>query len=331
MKSKVKKVIILASENCLFSSVGGPMDIFMQAGMLWNGILGIKPSPYFEVKIATLDGQPVMATNQVSVTPHCSIDEVDHADLVLIPSQGFQFGIQDQKFFKRVEWLKKCYKNGADLASVCTGAFTLAATGLLDGKTATTHWGVAQAFKSAFPKIDLRTDLMVTDEGRLFCGGGMTADLNLSIYLINKYCGREVALQCSRCTLVNLDRLSQLPFSIFLPEKNHQDSEILKIQQWIESNFSHRFSIQTLANKADMSPRNFNRRFKVATGETAVKYLQLVRIEAAKKELENSRRSFDEISFNVGYENVSFFRRIFKQGTGLTPAAYQERFFNLLV
>jgi transcriptional regulator GlxA family with amidase domain len=323
----MKKVIILASEHCLFSSVGGPMDIFLQAGMLWNGIQGIEPSPYFEVKIATLDGLPVMATNKVSITPHCSIDEVGYADLILIPSQGFQFGIQDQDFFKKVEWLKKCYENGSDLASVCTGAFTLAATGLLDGKSATTHWGVAQAFKTAFPKIDLRTDLMVTDEGRLFCGGGMTADLNLTLYLINKYCGREVALQCSRCTLVDLDRLSQLPFNMFIPEKNHQDSQVLKIQKWIETNYNHSLSIEALAEKAGMSPRNFNRRFKAASGETVVKYLQQVRVEAAKKELEDGKLSFDKVSTRVGYENVSFFRRIFKQNTGLSPLAYRKKFF----
>jgi transcriptional regulator GlxA family with amidase domain len=323
----MKKVIILASEDCLFSSVGGPMDIFLQAGMLWNGILGIKPSPYFEVKIATLDGLPVMATNQVSITPHCSVDEVGPVDLVLIPSQGFKFEVQDQRFFKRVEWLKKCYLEGADLASVCTGAFTLAATGLLDGKTATTHWGVAKAFKAAFPKVKLRTDLMVVDEGRLFCGGGMTADLNLSLYLINKYCGREVALQCSRCTLVDLGNLSQLAFSVYVPEKNHKDATILKIQEWIEINFSHNVSIEILAKKAEMSPRNFNRRFKAATGVTVVKYLQQVKIEAAKKELEDGKRSFEEISVHVGYDNVSFFRRLFKQGTGLSPAAYREKFF----
>ena len=325
----MKKVIILASEHCLFSSVGGPMDMFLQAGMLWNGILGIKPSPYFEVKIATVDGLPVMATNQVSITPHCSIDEVAHVDLVLIPSQGFKFGVQDENSIKRVEWLQKCYRQGADLASVCTGAFSLAATGLLDGKTATTHWGVAKAFKAAFPKISLRTDLMVVDEGRLFCGGGMTADLNLSLYLINKYCGREVALQCSRCTLVDLGSLSQLPFTVYIPEKNHKDSKILEIQEWIEINFSHNFTIDTLAKKAEMSSRNFNRRFKAATGGTVVKYLQQVRIEAAKKELENRKRSFDEISAHVGYENVSFFRRVFKQGTGLSPAAYRQKFFQV--
>lgn len=323
----MKKVIILASEHCLFSSVGGPMDIFLQAGMLWNGILGIKPSPYFDVRIVTLDGQPVMATNQVSITPHCSIDEIDHADLIIIPSQGFKFGAQDGNFYKKVEWLKKCYREGADLASVCTGAFALAATGLLDGKSATTHWGVAQAFKTEFPKVNLRTDLMVTDEGRIFCGGGMTADLNLTLYLINKYCGREVALQCSRCTLIDLDRISQQSYIIFIPEKNHQDLEILKIQEWIEANFNQSLSVQGLAEQATMSTRNFNRRFKAATGETAVKYLQLVRVEATKKALEDSRLSFDEISSNVGYENVSFLRRVFKKTTGLSPAEYQKKFF----
>jgi transcriptional regulator GlxA family with amidase domain len=326
----VKKVIILASEHCLFSSVGGPMDIFMQAGVLWNGILGKAPSPLFDVKIATLTGEPVMATNQVLITPHCSINEVKKADLIIIPSQTFKFGIQDEAFFKKVDWLKKCYSQGSDLASICTGAFTLAATGLLDGKKATTHWGVAHTFKKAFPKIDLRTDLMVTDEGRLFCSGGVTADLNLSIYLINKYCGREVALQSSRCTLIDMDSLSQLPFTVFIPEKNHQDSQILRAQKVIESKYRQSLSIEDLAKASGMSPRNFNRRFKAATGESTIKYLQQIRIEAAKKELENGKRSFDEISVNVGYENVSFFRRIFKQGTGLSPALYQKKFFRYL-
>ncbi len=327
----MKKVVILASEQCLLSGIAGPMDIFLQAGVMWNGIMGMDPSPHFEVKIATSDGQPIMATNHVPITPHFSIDEVDHADLIIIPSQGFTFTNRDQAHYDRVEWLKKSYKNGSDLASVCTGAFTLAATGLLDGKTATTHWAIAKFFRKTYPEVNLRTDLMVTDEGRLFCGGGLTADLNLSLYLINKYCGREVALQCSRCTLVDLDRLSQMPFSIFIPEKNHKDTEIFKIQEWIENNSNQSLSIEELAKKSGMSPRNFNRRFKAATGETAVKYLQLVRIEAAKKALEDGRRSFDEIAFGVGYENVSFFRRVFKQGTGLTPAVYQKKFFQYVV
>ncbi|WP_159084683.1 GlxA family transcriptional regulator [Dongshaea marina] len=326
----MKKVVILASDHCLFSSIGGPMDIFLQAGVLWNGIMGDKPSPYFDVKIVTMDGRPAMATNGVSVTPHCSVKEVDSADLILIPSQGFYFRERNEEFFAKVAWLKKCHENGADLASVCTGAFTLAATGLLDGKTATTHWGVAEEFKKAFPKVDLRTDVMVTDAGRLFCGGGVTADLNLSLYLINKYCGKEIALQSSRCTLIDLGRVAQQPFAMFVPEKNHQDPKILKAQEWMEDNFSQNLPNETLAEKAGMSTRNFNRRFKAATGLTVVNYIQLLRTEKAKKALEDGRKSFDEISSDVGYENVSFFRRLFKKHTGLTPADYQKKFFKFV-
>ena len=322
----MKKIVIFASNHCLFSTVGAPMDMFLQAGILWNGLIGIDPSPYFDVKIVTLDGKPVLATNQVPITPHCSISEIEHADLILIPSQGMQFNIQNEHFYQQVEWLKKWYQQGADLASICTGAFTLAATGLLDGKTATTHWGVAKQFRAMYPNIDLRTDLMVTDEERIFCGGGVTADLNLAMYLINKYCGREVALQSSRCTLVDLDKLSQSAFSVFIPEKNHEDMDILNSQKFIENNLSRNLTIDELASMSGMSKRNFNRRFKAATGESVIKYIHLVRVEAAKAQLENNTSTFDQIAYDLGYENTSFFRRIFKRTTGLSPSSYRKKF-----
>ncbi len=175
-------------------------------------------------------------------------------------------------------------------------------------------------------KVNLNIDLMVTDEGRLFCAGGITADLNLSLYLINKYCGREFALQSARCMLVDLDRISQAPFAVFKPEKNHTDSKILNIQDWIEAHFQESINLESLAEKTGMSLRQFNRRFKAATGVTGLKYVQLVRLEAAKLALTKSNRSFDEISQNVGYENVSFFRRLFKKYTSITPLVYRQKF-----
>ncbi len=322
----MKQVVILASERCLLSTVAGPMDMFLQAGVLWNGLLGKEPSPFFEVKVVTIDGNNVTSNNQMPIVPNCAATEVEQADLVLIPSQGYQFDPHSEDYLARVDWLKNCYEKGADLASICTGAFPLASTGLLDGKTATTHWGVAKQFKAAFPAVELRTDLMVTDEDRLFCGGGLTADLNLSLYLINKYCGREIALQSSRCTLVDLDRVSQLPFSVFSPERDHNDHEILNAQDWIGLHFRENINLDALAEKSGMSLRNFNRRFKAATGETAVKYMQLTRIESVKFELENTRRPFEEIAVEVGYENVSFLRRIFKSNTGLSPTVYRKKF-----
>jgi transcriptional regulator GlxA family with amidase domain len=322
----MKKVVILAAEGCVLSTIASPMDMFLQAGVMWNVTMGKRPDPAFEVKIVTSDGQPVMALNQVPVVPACAMHDIQDVDLIIIPSQGFFFDLQSEAHIARVDWLKKWSKNGADLASVCTGAFTLAATGLLDGKSATTHWGMARQFKKTYPEVKLRTDLMVTDEGNLFCGGGITADLNLSLYLIRKFCGREIALQSARCTMADLDRISQAPFSVFVPEKNHSDRGILKAQDWIEENYQKNVNLQELAATTGVSLRQFNRRFKSATGETGIKYLQLVRIEAAKMALVNTDQSFEDISRNAGYENVSFFRRVFKSNTSVTPVAYRQKF-----
>jgi transcriptional regulator GlxA family with amidase domain len=325
----MKKVVILAAEQCVLSTVAAPMDMFLQAGVLWNGMMGLPPSPLFEVKIVTADGEAVMALNQVPVVPSCSMHEVEEADLIIVPSQGSYFHPEKDEFVERIKWLKRWYAKGADLASICAGAFTLASTGLLDGREATTHWGMARQFKISFPAVNLRTDLMVTDQDRLFCGGGVTADLNLSLYLINKYCGREIALQSARCTLVDLDRVSQLPFTMFMPEKNHDDNDILDVQHWMEINYSLSVDMDLLAQNSGMSLRHFNRRFKSATGETAVKYLQLTRVEAAKQQLIKTNQSFDQIAVNVGYENVSFFRRVFKTKTGVTPVVYRRKFCQL--
>ena len=322
----MKKIVILALENCVLSTIAAPMDMFLQAGVMWNLTLGEIPKPLFEVKIVTSNGKAIRAINQVPVIPACSMLDIVEADLIIIPSQAFYFDPQNKEHPERVEWLKKWYEKGADIASICTGAFTLASTGLLDGRDATTHWAMAKQFKKSFPAVNLRIDLMVTDEGRLFCGGGITADLNLSLYLIKKYCGREIALQSARCTLVELDRITQLPFAVFNPEKNHNDNEILEIQEWMEENFKYNVNLEELAKNLGISLRQFNRRFKSATGESGIKYLQLIRVEAAKLDLVGTKTSFEEISQNVGYENVSFFRRIFKRDTGVAPGVYRQKF-----
>ena len=322
----MKKVVILAADNSLLSTIASPMDMFLQAGVLWNVTMGEKPAPLFDVKVVTADGKPVMALNNLPVVPVCSMHEIEHVDLIILPSQGFLFNPKDKDHIARIEWLKACYENGTDLASVCGGAFTLASTGLLNGKTATTHWGLAKQFKKSFPEVDLRTDLLVTDEGRLFCAGGISADLNLSLYLIEKYFGREIALQSSRCTMVDLDCIYQSPFIMFTPEKNHGDNMILETQQWIGNHFQNQINIESIANKAVMSVRQLNRRFKAATGETVISYLHLIRVDAAKVSLVNTDLPFEEISVNSGYENVSFFRRIFKKQTSLTPSEYRKRF-----
>lgn len=324
----MKKVVILAADNSVLSSIASPMDMFLQAGVLWNVAMGAKPDVLFDVRIVTADGEPVTAVNNFPVVPSGAMHEVDAADLVIVPSQGFFFdpGAKDHQY--RIEWLRDIHARGADLASVCAGAFTLASTGLLDGKTATTHWSMAKLFKRQFPDVNLRTDLLVTDEDDLFCSGGISAELNLSLYLIEKYCGREIALQSARCTLVDLDCVTQSPFAVFAPEKNHSDKLVLDAQEYLENSYRDQVEAEAMAEQAGMSVRQFNRRFKSATGETFNGYLQLVRIEAAKADLVNTNLPFEEISLKAGYENVSFFRRIFKKNTSITPAEYRRRFGN---
>ena len=322
----MKKVVILAAENCVLSTIAAPMDMFLQAGVLWNITIGEIPKPEFEVKIVTADGQPITALNNVSIAPVCSMHDISEVDLIVIPSQGFFYDVKSDTHKEKVAWLTEWYDKGADLAAICAGAFTLASTGLLNGRKATTHWGLANQFRTLFPDVDLQTDCMVTEDERLFCGGGITADLSLSLHLIEKYCGREVALQGSRCMLVDMDRTSQAPFSVFLPNKEHEDAEILQAQEWIEENYQESIKIEVLADIAGISLRQFNRRFKSATGETAVKYHQYTRIEAAKILLVTTNKSFEDISPIVGYENVSFLRRVFRSCTGITPVEFRRKF-----
>ena len=305
------------------------MDMFLQVGVMWNVIMRETTRPEFDVKIVTADGQPVTALNSVPVIPACSMHEIGEVDLVVIPSQGFFFDIESDAHHERANWLRASYEKGTDLAAVCAGAFILASTGLLDGHMATTHWGLANQFRSLFPRVDLRPDMMVTEEERLFCGGGITADLNLSLHLIEKYCGRETALRGSRCMLVDPDRTSQAAFAAFIPNKDHEDDEILRVQEWIEERYRDNIKMEVLAKKSGTSLRQFNRRFKAATGQTAVKYLQHTRVEAAKILLATTNQAFDEIAATVGYENVSFFRRVFKSGTGTTPAGFRDKFGKL--
>ena len=180
----MRKVVILAADNCVLSTIASPMDMFLQAGVLWNITLGLKPSPEFEVKIVTSDGKAITALNNIQIAPACSMYEITEVDLIIIPSQGFFYDVKSDTHKEKVAWLIEWYDKGADLAAICAGAFTLASTGLLDGRQATTHWGLANQFKKLFPAVDLRTDMMVTEQDRLFCGGGITADLTLSLLLI---------------------------------------------------------------------------------------------------------------------------------------------------
>jgi len=321
----VKKVTILAMYNTMASTIMGPVDIFYQAGVIWNYFQGEKPRPLFRTEIVTHDGGPLKCLNGTVISPDRAMNRVRSTDLIVISSI---LDVEKTVKYERgvFDWLIHHYERGTHIASICTGAFVLAETGLLDGKTATTHWGAAEEFRRRYPGVHLKPERLITDEGDLFCSGGMNAGSDLCLYLVEKYCGHEAALKSSKVMISDIGRTLQTPYSIFQFQKDHNDAQILSAQEFLEQHFSQSSPYDTLARKFGMSRRTFERRFKTATGDTPLVYLQRVRVEMAKKMLESEDLSFDEIVYRVGYEDTSAFRKIFLKQTGLRPTEYKRRF-----
>ncbi len=306
-------------------SVTGTMDIFSQAGLGWNYIFGLNPEPYFDVKIVSMDGKQVTCFNGLKVMPHLCAHDIKATDLIIVSS--FMDIAQILASSKEpAAWLKKHHRNGATIASICVGSFLLAETGLLNGKRATTHWGYVREFQKRFPRVRLEPNQIITDEGNLLCSGAWNSYQDLSLYLVERYCGRKTALECAKTIIHDLDRHSQAPYSVYRFDHEHHDAQILDAQKWIERNYSQAIDLNHLATSCAMSRRTFERRFKAVAGITPLLYVQNIRIEAAKSLLENTSHTFDEISFQVGYDNTRFFRKLFTRHTGLRPREYQKKF-----
>ncbi|MEW6490532.1 MAG: GlxA family transcriptional regulator [Thermodesulfobacteriota bacterium] len=319
----MKRVLILAFENTVATTFTGPLDVFHQAGRLYDRLMGDRETPYFEVELVSLDGRTFATRTGLRVTPHRSIAGAPRADLVLVSALA---SLNSDRYPGAVDWLGEQAARGADLASVCTGAFLLAATGLLDGKEATTHWAFADAFRARYPAVDLRPERILTDGGRVYCSAGFTAAVDLSLYLVEKYCGRDVALHTAKAMLSDHGRTSQSPYAVFRLRKDHADARVLEVQDWLETHFSEEVRYPELAGRFGLSPRTLERRFKAAAGVTPLAYLHRVRVEASKRLLEETGKSFEEITWAVGYGDGGFFRKVFVKETGLRPSEYRQRF-----
>lgn len=321
----MQKVTILGLYNSLASTIFGPMDIFNQAGRLWNRVAKAPTTPFFDVTVASADGQAIRTANNILVQPHCGVEAIDRTDLIVIASATYIEEIL-ARHPGLVPWIKRQYDQGAQVASVCTGVFLLAETGLLDGREATLHWGFAPAFRRRYPRVKLAEDRMFIDHGRLYCSAGVNAGLDLSLYLVEKFCGRRAAVQCAKTMILDLGRTAQTPYGSFLFPGDHDDPMVMEVQKWLEQHHTEAVDYDRLARRHRLSRRSLERRFKRAAGVTPLGYLQQLRVENAKRLLEEGGHSFDEITWLVGYEDVSFFRKVFVKLTGLRPREYQQRF-----
>ncbi len=323
----VKKVTILGFDGSMATTIFGPMDILTQAGRLWNRVGNAAQTPYFDVAIASADGGPIQCTNNVMIQPHCGIDHTLHSDLVVIASATPIERIL-RKSPELVPWVRRQYRQGAHVASICTGVFLLAETGLLNGKSATLHWGFTNQFSQRYPRVTLAEDRMFIDHGRLYCSAGVTAGSDLSLYLVEKFCGRLAAVESAKAMVLDLGRDAQTPYGSLLlcKDQGHGDTLVIKAQQWIERHHTQSVDYDSLAGKLSISRRSLERRFKQAIGVTPLGYLQQLRVENAKRLLEEGRMTFNEITYHVGYEDIAFFRKVFVRLAGMPPKAYQRRF-----
>ena len=280
----------------------------------------------FEVQLAGLTPEVTLQDGLFSIHPEVLIEDVIHTDLVIIPSLVGDVFSATNLNTGYLSWITAQYKSGAAVASLSVGAFLLAFSGLLNNRQCTTHWMYANEFRTLYPGTRLADERMITDQKGLYSSGG--SYWNLLLHLVEKYTDRELAIRISKYFVIDPDRNNQSSFAVFSGIKDHGDDLIYDAQSFIEKNYRDRLTVDELAGKFSTSRRTFERRFKQATANTVVEYIQRVKIEAAKQQLETGRKTVGEVMYDVGYTDTKAFREVFRKVAGISPAAYREKYNN---
>lgn len=282
--------------------------------------------PIFEVEYVGLNKYVPANNGEYTIKTDRLLKDVAETDLLIIPPTFGDTTKGIQANAEAIPYFKSLYKNGASLASLCIGAFLLAETGLLNGKKCSTHWAHISDFRERYPEIDVEDGAIITEHDNIYSSGGASSLWNLILYLIEKFADRQTAVMISKYFALDIGRDSQSQFAIFKGQRNHGDAEIKKVQDHIEKHYEDKITVESLATLINTGRRTFERRFKEATNNTSIEYIQRVRIEAAKKFFEASRKNISEIMFDVGYTDTKAFRDTFKKITGLTPIEYRNKF-----
>lgn len=315
-------ILVPNGENNL-SSIVGAYKIFSRANDYWKEK---HQQELFTIELAGTSKKVDFHDGLFSVKPHTSISNISTTHLIIIPSLNHHFDEAIQLNQQMIQWISKQYAKGAEVASICTGAFLLAATGLLNGKSCSTHWSACNYFRNQFPEVQLKADNLITDENGIYTNGGAYSFLNLIIYLVEKYFDRPTAIYCSKVFQIEMNRNSQSSFAIFTGQKLHDDEVVQQAQLYIENNIQKKISFEKLTSKLAVGRRNFDRRFIKATGNTPLEYAQRVKIESAKKSLESSRKTINQVMYEVGYTDVKAFREVFRKITGMSPLEYRGKY-----
>ena len=319
------KITMLAYDNCLQSGIAGMLDLFTLANWEQKRLSPEVKALFCHTKVVTLDGDPVTSFNRQQIIANSSVADSGEMDLLIVPGvMGRPDGILEQS--ELVAWIGRQHEDGKVVASACSGAFLLAEAGILKGRQATTHWQLADRFRLRYPKTDLQINRLIVDGGDYLCAGGTGAHVDLALYLIEKFGSKALAKNCARMMLIDRDRCDQAPFVKFKGSREHIDDPIHKVQKWLDRYYREKVSVKVMAKRAGLNERTFLRRFKNATGEAPLEYVQKMRIEKAKQLLTGTDQPLQEITLAVGYVDLSSFRRLFRQIVGISPTAYRQRF-----
>jgi transcriptional regulator GlxA family with amidase domain len=319
----MKHISILVPRGAILGSLEGSRQLLTQVNQFMRSM---GREPVFDVQLVGLSKETPISGGSFTVNTNVIFSDVKKTDLIIIPALDGEItaAIDNNKDF--LPWIIEQHNNGAEIASLCMGAFLLASTGLLKGKKCATHWMAANEFRKMFPDVNLVTEKIITDEQGIYSSGGAFSYLNLILYLIEKYAGRDMAILSSKVFAIEMERDSQSSFIIFQGQKDHADDPIKKAQEFIEKNYQEKISVEQLASIFALGRRNLERRFKKATANTVAEYIQRVKIEAAKVSLERSRDNVNEVMYNVGYTDTKAFRTTFKRITGLSPIDYRNKY-----
>ncbi len=319
----MKTIYTLVPETAIASGVTGPRYLFTTANRF---LQAVGKEPMFNVQLVGQTKEVSVQDGAYSVTTDLLLEDTGQADLLIIPPIFGDMQEAVKLNEATIPWIVDQHNNGAEVASLCVGAFLLASTGLLDGKKCSTHWAYYNEFKERFSEVEIVDGGVITEENGIYSSGGAHSFWNLLLYILEKYTDRDTAILASKYFAIDIDRESQAAFMMFTGQKDHNDEEVKRAQEYIEENYQEKIIVEDLANMVAISRRSFERRFKQATGNTPIEYLQRVKIEAAKRSFERTRKNISEVMFDVGYSDTKAFRNVFKKITGLTPIEYRNKY-----
>lgn len=319
----MKRISIFVPESAVMEAIADPRYLFTAANQF---LQASGREALFDVQLVAQTREVKFLNGIYSVRADKILEEVEQTDLIILPALFGDMKEAVQLNSQAIPWMVQHYKKGAELASLCLGAFLLASTGLLSGKKCSTHWAYYNEFRETFQDVEVMDGSIITEEGRIYSSGGANSYWNLLLYLLEKYTDRDTAILAAKYFAIDIDRDSQSAFAIFKGQKGHNDKEILQAQEFIENNYQERISVDELADKVAISRRSFERRFKQATQNTVIEYFQRVKVEAAKRSFEATRKNINEVMFDVGYTDTKAFRTVFKKVTGLSPVQYRNKY-----